>query len=555
MPLISNEAEYAAFISYAHADERAARRLHEALEAYDLPDGILVNGRESFSPIFRDVTELTAAHSLSEKIKQALQRSNYLIVLCSPSSKDSHWVNEEIRLFRELHGDRAILSAIIEGTPSTSFPPALLEGGHEPLAANLKQGRDSFRFGVHQLAASILDVGLDTLVQRAQRKRRFRARLMTAAASGLAIVMGGLWFNAHTAQQAAEKSRDDAERLVEYMVSDLKSELYSLQRLDILDGLGEEIVTYYEGLDPSGLPDERLVRLITAIQSLSEVAIEEKKYDRAVRYLRDSSSLVEILEDRNRDTDDSLFYRAQNEYWEGLVLRRQNKFAEAMPYWEAYNAISQRLYAREPDNTQWAMEAGWGSHNLSVLHRMTDDIETSMQYTLRANETFGKAFEKDPNDLTLATEFANILGVTATNFDGDGQLEKAIEYQKMAVEILEKARATSDIDFKAEHYYSIAKHKLFNYEKRPKCDNPEFDAIIQISRKVYENEPSNPDFQEQHLRQEFGQLFECLRTRPESVSEEELDWHLRLAGQYKQSWEDYYRERLEKLRTHGPELE
>ena len=91
---ISSELKYAAFISYAHADERAARRLHEALEAYDLPDGILVNGRESFSPIFRDVTELTAAHSLSEKIRQALEESSFLIVLCSPAAKDSHWLTQ-----------------------------------------------------------------------------------------------------------------------------------------------------------------------------------------------------------------------------------------------------------------------------------------------------------------------------------------------------------------------------------------------------------------------------------------------------------------------------
>ncbi len=70
---------YAAFISYAHADEKVAARLHEALETYDLPDGVVVNGRDSITPIFRDVTELTAAHSLSEKIKD-------LIVLCSPAA-------------------------------------------------------------------------------------------------------------------------------------------------------------------------------------------------------------------------------------------------------------------------------------------------------------------------------------------------------------------------------------------------------------------------------------------------------------------------------------
>ena len=316
---ISSNPQYAAFISYAHADERSARRLHEALEGYDLPDGVLINGRESFSPIFRDVTELTASHSLSEKIKSALEQSGFLIVLCSPASKESHWVNEEIRLFRTLHGDRAILSAIVEGTPSTSFPPALLENGHEPLAANLKQGRDSFRFGVHQLAASILGVGLDTLVQRGEKKRRLRNQLVMAGLTALAVVMSGFAFTTYNAQQQAEKSRDDAERLVEYMVSDLKSELYSLQRLDILDGLGEEIVEYYEGIDPERLSDARLVKLITALHTLAEVSNLERNFDRSERYLADASRLIDVMEKRNPEGDDSLFYRAQNEYWIGQI--------------------------------------------------------------------------------------------------------------------------------------------------------------------------------------------------------------------------------------------
>ena len=99
---ISQSPAYTAFISYAHVDERVAKKLHHALEAYDLPEGLLVNGSESFSPIFRDVTELTAAHSLTEKIQEALQNSKFLIVLCSPAAKASHWVNEEIRLFRQI---------------------------------------------------------------------------------------------------------------------------------------------------------------------------------------------------------------------------------------------------------------------------------------------------------------------------------------------------------------------------------------------------------------------------------------------------------------------
>jgi len=81
--------------------------LHKALETYPVPKHLRAQGKTT-KPVFRDVAELTAAHSLSEKIREAVRGSRVLIVLCSPAAKASHWVNEEIRLFRELHGDASI---------------------------------------------------------------------------------------------------------------------------------------------------------------------------------------------------------------------------------------------------------------------------------------------------------------------------------------------------------------------------------------------------------------------------------------------------------------
>lgn len=513
---ISNNQTYAAFISYAHADERAARRLHEALENYDLPDGVLVNGRESFSPIFRDVTELTAAHSLSEKIRQALEQSSFLIVLCSPAARDSHWVNEEIRLFRSLHGDRAILSAIVEGTPSTSFPPALLEAGHEPLAANLKQGRDSFRFGVHQLAASILGVGLDTLVQRGERKRRLRTQLMTVAASGLAVVMGGLWFNAQSAQKQAEKSRDDAERLVEYMVSDLKSELYSLQRLDILDGLGEEIVEYYEGIDPERLSDDRLVKLITALQTLAEVSNLERNFDRSERYLTDASRLIDVMEKRNPEGDDSLFYRAQNEFWMGQIFYKQFQHQYSEPHWQSYKNLSYKLYERDPENIKWIMEAGWGEHNIGLIYNDLGKYETASGFFERAVQIFGTAYEKRPNDIYIGYEFANILAAYASSEVERGHNKKTISLRKQAMRVYDKILKNDKDHYKALYYRSQTQERLLKVQGVSRCSAIEYEPIRETMQMLISHEPRNTEWLTEYYSLWVWQIEDCKKYHSEA---------------------------------------
>ena len=111
---------YAAFISYSHSDEKLAAWLHRALEAYRVP-GPLV-GKHGPLPkrlgrCFRDRAELSAADDLAREIREALEQSDALIVLCSPRSAGSQYVEEEIRYFKSLGRGARILAAIADGEP------------------------------------------------------------------------------------------------------------------------------------------------------------------------------------------------------------------------------------------------------------------------------------------------------------------------------------------------------------------------------------------------------------------------------------------------------
>ena len=323
---ISEPRRYAAFISYAHADELMAARLHKALETYPVPKHLRAQGKAT-KPVFRDVAELTAAHSLSEKIRDAVKGSRVLIVLCSPAAKASHWVNEEIRLFRKLHGDAAILSAIIEGSPETAFPDALTEGGREPLAAALGADKAGFKLGVTQLAAGMLETGLDDLIQRGAKRR---ARLMgagMAASLALSGVMGFTAYQAVDARNAAQTARGEAEGLVEYMIKDLKVKLEPVGRLDLLKGVGDKAVEYYDKQDIKDLPDDSLNRQAAARQVLAQVHLDAGRMDDAQREIESSAALTREVLERNPDDTDAIYAHAQSEYWVGAYYRKQGKLA------------------------------------------------------------------------------------------------------------------------------------------------------------------------------------------------------------------------------------
>ncbi|MEM9756252.1 MAG: toll/interleukin-1 receptor domain-containing protein, partial [Pseudomonadota bacterium] len=183
-------AEYAAFISYRHVapdDVWAERVLHD-LETFVVPQEL--RGRNGYGRtigrVFRDREELPAAGQLSPRLRQALEESENLIVVCSPETPHSPWVNEEVAHFIALGRRSRIFPLLIDGTPETSFPAALLgetvDGlpsidGQVPLAADvrpdgaLSQARLRRR-AVTMLAAAILDVGFDELVRRHDARRR-----------------------------------------------------------------------------------------------------------------------------------------------------------------------------------------------------------------------------------------------------------------------------------------------------------------------------------------------------------------------------------------------
>lgn len=122
------ESSYFAFISYKSEDSEWAIWLQHELTHYHLPASYngRKNVRKNLRPVFRDLDELSAGN-LREQIHKALKNSQNLIVICSPKSAKSKWVNDEIETFISLGRTDRIFPFIVDGSkPESFFPPALL---------------------------------------------------------------------------------------------------------------------------------------------------------------------------------------------------------------------------------------------------------------------------------------------------------------------------------------------------------------------------------------------------------------------------------------------
>lgn len=210
---MENDYKYLAFISYSHKDSKWGKWLHKSLEKYKIPKRI-VQSQDSHKalpkrlfPIFRDREELPTASNLSESINQALIDSNFLIVICSPNSASSHWVNEEIVTYKKIGRDDRIICLIVDGEPNASdklietkqecFPEALrfkvskqgtiLKEKAEPVSADLRPGRDTKNDAKLRIIAGLLGIGFDELKRR--ELIRYRRRLTGVAAASVSFMM------------------------------------------------------------------------------------------------------------------------------------------------------------------------------------------------------------------------------------------------------------------------------------------------------------------------------------------------------------------------------
>jgi WD40 repeat protein len=231
--------KYWAFISYSHLDKKWGDWLHRSLERYKVPKRLvsqLVGPAEMpkrVFPIFRDREELPASADLSRQVNEALSLSRVLIVICSPNSARSRWVNEEIKYFKSLGREDRVLGLIVDGEPNASdgetgfkleeecFPEALrfrvgaageITGDRaEPIAADLRKSKDGRSSAKIKLLAGILSVEYDSLRRREQERQRRSLLALTTGALAIAIVMCALTAFAFMQQREAKKQQKIAQ--------------------------------------------------------------------------------------------------------------------------------------------------------------------------------------------------------------------------------------------------------------------------------------------------------------------------------------------------------
>lgn len=235
--------KYDAFISYRHTelDIFVAELLHKQLESFKVPKiadkEIKETGKQGIKRVFRDKDELPLVGNLSAPITEALKDSEFLIVICSPRTQESLWVQREIETFLQYRDASHILAVLIEGEPEESFPPQICtvkkeiveidgtvryeEIPVEPLAADVrgeskKEIKSKLKQEMLRIAAPMLGCEYNDLKNR-HRERRIKRLLTIFATAGTICLAFGAFstYQAIRIQKQADQIKEQSEALSE----------------------------------------------------------------------------------------------------------------------------------------------------------------------------------------------------------------------------------------------------------------------------------------------------------------------------------------------------
>ena len=379
---------YKAFVSYSWADAAWGKWLHHAIETYRTPKALI--GKETASgavparlhPLFKDREEEAAGSSIGGAVEAALGASEFLIVICSPRSAQSEWVNREVAWFKTHRDPSKVLALIVDGEPGSAeaecFPRALthhIDGdlaitdiaGDAPLAADARSNGDGKRRARLKLAAAMLGVGLDELVNRDDRRRTLRARIITGASLALALVMSGMAWVAVQARIEADHQRSEADGLVEFMLTDLRAKLEPVGRLDALDVVGQRALKYYAGQRPGNLDADALGRRSRALHLVGEVRNIRGDSVGGLEAFRQAAATTGELLARNPGNAQRIFDHAQSVFWVGYIAYERGETKEAETQFREYKRLADQLMTLDPKKPEWQMERQYAETNLGVL--------------------------------------------------------------------------------------------------------------------------------------------------------------------------------------------
>ena len=260
----------------ARSDAETAVRLAGNIKKYRLPSGIALPLSDAD---YRRILLDTQEAPFDEQVREQLDNSRFLVLLCSPDAKNSEALDRRLSAFISTHGRENVIAVIVRGEPAEAFPESFIERKMvrhilpdlrviermetiEPIAADLradteKRKKQLLQYETVRIIASVLSLHPDDLEQRQHaRQKKNLIRILSMAAAVVLILSGIFLYLGLTARKEGKIADEQTQLSVNTAERTIKElpELFADEPL-ALDYIKEAIQNARDALAELGLED------------------------------------------------------------------------------------------------------------------------------------------------------------------------------------------------------------------------------------------------------------------------------------------------------------
>ena len=483
--------QYQAFLSYSHAvDSKLGAVLQSALQRFAKPWYRLRNLR-----VFRDKTGLSVSPGLWPEIEAALATSEYFILLAAPEAAASEWVGREVQWWCANRSADKLLIVLTSGeltwgdgdfdwTRTTALPGGLMNViRQEPMYLDLRWARSigdlslrnpRFREAVAELAAPLHGRSKDALIGEDIRQHRRTLRLAWSVGVGLVLLTvtsAAAGWTAVQQRNRATHARSESEKLIQFMLFDLRDKLEPIGRLDLLEDVNRRTREYYQAFpveqDEPPMKYQRAVALASsadylrrrgdsaaalrpaddgwriirqlvdasprdaqarrhlAIATTERARVYQDLGDlaRAERDMREAVGTLETL--TNSDKDEGVLSDLAFARLELGSLLKERKNLEGLRQFESALAIYRDLASRRGDAPQWHQRSADALNALGSMLQDVGRLKDALRAYTESGDIVQRLLDLEPANMLRRHDLALAHGALAGVLLDQGEVARA----------------------------------------------------------------------------------------------------------------------------------
>jgi tetratricopeptide (TPR) repeat protein len=381
--------------------------------------------------------------------------------------------------------------------------PSLLLNGTPLVEAGKWLSQASEAFSEHELdfvsrSARADSERLRVEQERVERERRTARRLrmaILAVGAGFAIALV-LYFQVRRQRSVAESIRDQAEKLVEFMVFNLRDKLGPIGHLDLLDEVSSRVTDYYGKVGGDSADSQR--RWSAALNYRGDVLQAQGKLEEALQAYEAGRAIADRLAKQDPSNTQWQRYVAVSDEDVGDVLQAQGKLTEALQTYEASRTIRERLAKQDPSNTQWQRYVAVSDEDVGNVLQAQGKLEEALQAYEADRAIAERLAKQDPSNTQWQHDVSGSDENVGDVLQAQGKLAEALQIYEASRTIRERLAKQDPSNTEWQRDVSVSDDRVGDVlqaqGKRAEALQA-YEAGRAIAERLAKQDPSNTEWQ------------------------------------------------------------